>query len=210
MWNGIMKVLSNEELVNKFYDLVLEANPSQFLEIGAWRADAAVFVSQNLPDCKVYAYEANPYNYNDTKQSLSTFNLEYINKALTNYSGDIQFFLQPGKYIKGNNSVLKKDNPSINYDSVTVPCDTVDSLHYNNTDSYAIWLDAEGHDFEILESAKRVLAQTKVLLVEVESYKYWIDQKLDKDIIELLMSLGFTAVNRDQQYPKQYNILFRK
>ena len=203
-----MKVLSNEKLVEQFYNLVIEANPSQFLEIGAWRAEASVFVSKKLPDCTVYAYEANPHNYNDTKESLSAYNINYINKALTNYTGNIDFFLQSGKYIKGNNSVLKKYNPDIKYDSVTVSCDTVDNLHYNDTDTYAIWLDAEGHAFEILESAERVLKQTKVLLVEVESHKYWIDQKLDVDIIDMLQDLGFTIVNRDQQYPKQYNILF--
>lgn len=205
-----MNVLSNEELIKQFYDLTIEINPSHFLEIGARRAEASVFVSQKLPDCLVYAYEANPHNYNESKDALSEHRIEYINKALTNYTGSIDFFLQSGKYKKGNNSVLKKYNPDIKYDSITVQCDTVDNLHYEENSTYVIWLDAEGHAFEILESAKRVLSQTNLVLVEVESYKYWVDQKLDKDIIELMQSHEFTIVNRDQQYPKQYNILFRK
>jgi len=209
-----MDILSNKELVELFNNRVLDIAPDYFLEIGAYTGEQSIYISEQLPDTKVFAYEANPYNY--AKYTVSKKNLEYIHQAVSNYTGNTTFYLQTKrnpkktKYVRGNNSLLKRNDEKTIYEEVVVKCDTLDNMFYHSKGSFALWIDAEGHGFEILQKGNSVLDNTKIIFIEVESKEFWQGQQLDNDVIKLLKNKGFTPLARDQEYPEQYNIIFTK
>jgi len=209
-----MDILSNKELVELFNNSVLDIAPNYFLEIGAYTGEQSIYISEQLPDTKVFAYEANPYNY--AKYAVSKNNLQYIHQAVSNYTGNTTFYLQTKrnpkktKYVRGNNSLLKRNDEKTIYEEVTVKCDTLDNMFHDPKGSFALWIDAEGHGFEILEKSVNVLTNTKIIFIEVESKEFWKDQQLDTIVIDFLQNKGFTLLARDQEYPEQYNIIFIK
>lgn len=209
-----MNILSNQELVELFNHRVLDIAPDYFLEVGAYTGEQSIYISEQLPDTKVFAYEANPYNY--AKYAVSKKNLQYVHQAVSNYTGNTTFYLQTKrdpkktKYIRGNNSLLKRNDEKTIYEEVIVKCDTLDNMFCDAKGSFALWIDAEGHGYEILKKSITVLENTKIIFIEVESKEFWKDQQLDNVVIDFLQKNGFTPLARDQEYPEQYNIIFTK
>lgn len=210
------KTISHNNLKELFLNLVKKSKPDYFLEVGAFEASASVHMTRHLSNTKCIAFEANPYNFNYFKeQFLNISNLEYRNLAISNYDGDVSFFIQVKKNkkkikpVRKNNSLLKRSDNSFQYEEITVSCNKLDSF-FNKNNSFCLWIDAEGKGFEVLEGAKNILKNTKYILIEVEEKKYWKDQKLDVDIIKYLELFNFEIVSRDQEYESQYNILFGK
>lgn len=204
--------LTTNALRSLFYKKIKLLNPTTFVEVGPFEGETSKHISEMLPNTKIYAYEANPYNYNNFKYSIESYGVKYKNIAISDSKKTASFFLQKKnnnvEYIKGSHSLLKRSNDKIEYEEVSVKCDTLDNLNYSNNEKYGLWLDAEGHNYNVLKGSINVLKQTEIIHVEVEKKKYWKDQKLDVDVIKFLLSLGFSVLAKDQEYPKQYNIIF--
>lgn len=201
-----MQLLTNPEIVKLFYSKTIQSLPSQFIEVGCFEGSASKHLSKELPNCKVTAYEANPVNFKSFKEELSTFNINYVNKAISNFEGETEFHLLSSTK-KNVKSSLSKRIKSKKTTPVTIECNTLDNLHYNNNDSYSLWIDAEGHGYEVLEGASKILMNTNYILIEVEKQKFWIDQKLDNDVIKFLQIQNFVPIAYDREWT-QYNILF--
>jgi len=208
--------ITNKDLVTNFLNLVYEYKPSYFLEIGAFDASTSLKVAKNLPSTKCIAYEANKYNYeyfNDKLQNLPNFSYEHL--AISNHNESVSFFIQRQKNkkiikpVRKNNSLLERTDTAFTYEKINVNCKTLNSL-FDKSDSFCLWIDAEGKGFEVLEGATEILKNTKYIFIEVEQKMFWKDQKLDKDIIKYLNNLGFKQLSQDQEYEHQYNILFGK
>ena len=206
---GAYPLLKANKLRSRFYNRVIKFDVSCFCEVGAYEASASIFVSNKLSKCEIFAFEANPYNYEKFKHLFGN----YIHKAVSDEVGLVDFYLQKNhaKDI-GNNSLLKRQGALSDnyYNKVQVPCDTLDNLVYNKNRRYALWIDVEGKGYEVLKKASKVLKNTDCILIEVESLKHWDNQKIDTDIINLLSDAGFKIDAYDDEYSSQYNILFIK
>lgn len=202
-----------KDLINLFYNKVLDTNPSCFCEIGARDASASLFISKKLPNCEIYCYEANPYVYKTFQPIIykKNVNIRYINLAISDNRGFVPFYIQNNKPQNcGSNSLLQRSK-NINYEIIKIECNKLDNIIYRDNHSYALWIDAEGCGYEVLLGAENILKQTSIIYIEVESVKFWKDQKLDEDIFQLLSSYQFFPIGFDSQYyDKQYNIIFAK
>lgn len=205
--------LHPKELVELYYNQVLLNSPTHFCEIGAREASASLFIGKNLPECNIYAYEANPYVYNKFKDNIYKQNnkINYKNLAISNKIDSVNFYIQNNKPKDiGNNSLLKRNRNS-SYEKLTIKCNTLDSTIYNRQFSYCLWIDAEGCGYEVLLGAKNILYNTKVIFIEVESISFWKNQKLDNDIYLFLTDNNFKLLAYDNQYyDLQYNMIFIK
>jgi FkbM family methyltransferase len=203
-----MILLSNLKIVELFYEKAIQCNPTEFIEVGCFEGSASKHLSTKLPNCRVTAYEANPINFEHFSKELTNYNINYVNKAISNFNGDTIFFLlNPTK--KNIKSSLAKRSKPRKTTPVLVKCDTLNNLHYNVNHTYCMWIDAEGVGYEVLEGASDILDNTKYILIEVEKEQFWVGQKLDTDVISLLKLKGFAAVAKDREF-SQYNILFEK
>lgn len=209
---GVQKV-NTKQLFKLYYDCVLKIKPTYFCELGAREASASLFLSKNLNNCQFFAYEANPYVYEKYKTKINKQNekINYINLAISDHSGLIKFYIQNNKPKDvGNNSLLERNNTK-EYEILNIQCNKLDDIIYNDKSSYALWIDVEGCGYEVLIGADKILNQTEIIIIEVESVRFWKNQKLDTDIGSLLTDKGFIPLAYDNQYyDKQYNVIFIK
>ena len=73
----------------------------------------------------------------------------------------------------------------------------------------ALWLDVEGHQYEVLQGSTISLRNTKIIKIEVESKELFKGQKWDyTKINNFLTENNFSPVYRDFEYEFQFNILY--
>ena len=205
-----MILVSNSEIVEMFYNKTIQAAPTEFIEVGCYEGSASKYLSKKMPNCFVTAYEANPINFKHFSKDLKNYNINYVHNAISNFTGETTFHLLNSKKtnIKSSLSERTKAKKTV---PVSVNCNTLNELHYNNNHNhtYSMWIDAEGHGYEVLEGASNLLENTTHILIEVEKEQWWVDQKLYTDVINLLKSQNFTPIAYDREW-SQYNILFEK
>lgn len=206
------------DLSNFFYSLITEfLKPDYFFEIGAFNAEFSRRISPLLPGTQIYAFEANPYNHRRFEVLVSNTGVKYIHSAISNEVGTVTFNLQKSidgesvDPIRGNNSLLERNQEAVDYEKITVPCNTVDSYFSNligSKASIAMWIDVEGMAYQVFSGADSILANTKIVLVELEDRDYWENQHLSTDVIEYLYHKGFFPIARDFEWVGQYNVIF--
>jgi FkbM family methyltransferase len=217
---GIKSKKSVVNLNEVFFKLITEVSPCDlFIEAGAFDGTTSLLVQKAMPRAQVYAFEANPYNYAKFKSSFENNAVNYMHLAVSNQTGNTTFKVQKERegvsipQIKGNNSILARTDHTVSYENVTVPCVRLDDYFagkYDSNNCIGMWIDLEGFAYQALSGAKNLLDCVSVLKVEVESYQYWKEQKLDQDVCEFLTIQGFIPILRDFEYQQQYNILFCK
>jgi FkbM family methyltransferase len=204
-----MKEYGVKELVDFFLTKIKENRPSHFYEIGCFSAEFSKRLLKEF-DCDITAFEANPHNYKKFKESIEAAGINFIHSAITNTNKPLSFKIQNGRETEGNNSILNRiKSPRKGYTDVSVKCSKLDEYDTGIT-SAGLWIDAEGVGYEVLEGAQSILEKTKYVFIEVEEIKYWVNQKLDSDIISFMRSKGFTPIARDREYKHQDNIIFEK
>ena len=201
-----MKLMSNSEIVELFYNKTIDTNPTEFIEVGCYEGSASKHLSTKMPNCSVTAYEANPVNFKHFIKDLENYNINYVHNAISNFIGETTFHLLNTDKTNIKSSLSKRSKSKKTF-PVSVKCNTLNELHYKSNHTYCMWIDAEGHGYEVLEGASNLLKTTKYILIEVEKEHWWVDQKLDTDVINLLESQNFTPIAYDREW-SQYNILF--
>jgi len=210
---------SSLDLAELFKYLVIHTKPDRFLEVGSFDAAFSRLCKKNLSNCIFDAYEANPYNYENFRLQVNADSVNYIHQAIGDYDGEVTFKVQknigdqPISKVIGNNSILSRNQDDVVYEDVVVNINKIDTLYgskLKKDDRLAMWVDVEGFAFHVFLGAASVLNQTDLILVEVEDYPFWEDQKLSSDIIKHLSNIGFLPVARDFEYNTQYNIVFMR
>lgn len=209
---------SVELLDEVFMELVTKSDPcARFIEAGAFNGETSRLVQRCLPNTNVYAFEANPYNYQHFKPLFADSNANYIHLALANHNNEVEFKVHTDiqgttmPKIKGNDSLLSRSDEGVSYEHIKVKCTTLDDYFADNIScKTAMWIDLEGAAYEALLGASQLLKSVNVLKIEVEDRQFWENQKLSGDIIKLLSTHGFVQLMRDYEYDGQYNILFCK
>lgn len=199
---------NTKELFSLFYNCVEFLAPSVFIEAGCREATASKEIKRRLPECSVFAYEAGKESFDLFHHSICSAGVEHINMAISDTKGEGVFYKHNQGLTYGNNSLVVRNEPGWET-AQKVQKDTLDNLHYDPNETFCLWIDVEGHGYEVLQGASNILKNTKLIMIEVEQLQFWKDQKLDTEIIELL-SEDFKILQRDQEYPNQYNIIFQR
>lgn len=204
-------------VANYFHELVALISPGLFVEAGAYRADAARRVRADHPDCRVVAFEANPYNYRRYVEELDFAGLgvEFLNLAVTEASGPVTFHLrtrQEGEDLRpvtGNSSLLRRQDADTEYEEITVDAVSLDEYFADSTAApVCLWIDVEGASAAVLRGARTLLERTAIVLIEVEEKFIWEHQWRSLDVVEFFLEAGFVPLTRDAEYNQQYNIIF--
>lgn len=192
-----------------FEDLVCRViQPDYFFEIGAHEASTSVKVKRKLPQCGVYAFEADIDVFEYYKKKVGR-TIEYRNEAVANFSGALTFYkqIQPNGELFLNNSIKTKS--SVEYSEYKVNAVTVDDLFCSMAPgSVVLRIDVEGNTYEVLSGARDTLKNVKAIYAEVEDYEIWSGQKTAFAVHELLDEAGFVPVSRDVETPGQYNVFW--
>lgn len=215
--NKAQRTQSNKDLVRLFFNLAEIIDIDMFIEAGAKDAWASRRAQTRFPNARVVAFEANPYTYRSFLEVNQSAGIEYLHRALTDKPGPITFNVlrnDAGEPLaNGQASILKRDKKGDRdrgYDEVTVDGITLDS-YFRDTPftKAAMWVDVEGACGMVLTGARQVLANTAVLVVEVEDENWWGEGHwMREEVVSYLYDLGLVPVARDFEFIHQYNIVF--
>jgi FkbM family methyltransferase len=204
-------------LRDTFFDLQQRLRPDLFVEVGAYDGDTSIRMRTVLPQARIVAFEANPFNHRHFLETLEhgRHDVEFVHSAIAEENGMRSFKLvaqdQDGRSKKSSILQRHPDHAKASSRTVDVPCTSLDAFFAGRMPGRAsLWIDVEGASREVLLGARRLLSVTQALLIEVEEQQFWEDQWLAGDVIRFLDEQGFKATDRDQEYPRQYNILFTR
>ena len=207
-------------VANYFHELLGLCQPGLFVEAGAYRADASRRVRAEHPECRVVAFEANPYNHARYVGDLgfTELGIEYLNLAVTDSSGPVTFHLrtrqegQDLRKITGNSSLKRRYGTDAEYEEITVDGVALDGYFADVLAGarapICVWADVEGASGQLLRGATQLLERTDLLMIEVEEKFQWENQWRSLDVIEFLLDRDFVPLTRDAEYNQQYNIVF--
>lgn len=208
------RLVSVKAVEKFFFQLCKVFLPELFIEAGAKDASISRRARRYLPEARIVAFEANPHNFTVYAPQIDKKDrLEYLNLALDEKSGTVQFQLQIEADEKrvaaeaGHHSLLKRVDVPSKYEEVSVPAVSLDEFFVNDLASCALWIDVEGAASRVLEGAKQVLGAATHMLIEVEDRALWTGQWLRPQVLTFLGDAGFTPVVRDFQSRYQYNVL---
>lgn len=212
-----MLVLDNSELRARFLTLVQETKPDVVLELGCFEAEFSIACRKILPHADIHAFEANPIVYSKKVDKIKRWGIEVHHLAIGDRVGPVDFLIkrlaggQPISPKKGSNSVLA---PLGDFGLEAAKVDMVTVDHFTTQSGLlgrrtVIWIDLEGFAYQALLGAVQTMKTVEALMVEVEDVECWAGQRLALDVDELLAGQGFFADSRDQEYPRQHNVIYR-
>jgi len=173
--------------------------PKNILEIGSRDGDDANILKQhfNIPDDKVFIIEPHPHCIDHIKNKYPNYKVYEYAISLENGTSKFNAIFTPDLGVLGMSSLLSRtetnyenwiDVNTINGKSLF---ELIDEEEYD-----LVKIDVEGYSYEALKSFGDSIRKIKMMHVEVEHYKFWKDQKLYNDIVELLTPLGFEECYR--------------
>jgi FkbM family methyltransferase len=200
-----------------FHTLLGLSPPALFVEVGAYKGEASRRVKHDHPGCRVVAFEANPYNYEQYKSEpeFASGAIEYRHLAVTDTNAPVTFHLrvrEDGEELRkvtGNSSLLRRQGTDTQYQALTVDGVTLDDFFSDPDEApVGLWIDAEGASGQVLMGATKLLQRTQLILIEVEEEQIWERQWRSLDVIEFFLEAGFVPITRDAEYNQQYNVIF--
>lgn len=206
--------LTSELSKNFFFKMIDKLEVNFMLECGANAAETSQsFVL--IPGRKSVAIEANPNTYDDVTSKINNKNIQTICAALSDEIGETQISVPISEDSTNGASSLLKRNDETKYDTYEVKKTTIDNIideeiEYDKYSKVAIWMDVEGYAYQALLGAKKTLLNENIPLiyVEVETEKFWSEQRLASDIDDYLKELDYTPVIRDIQSKNQFNLIY--
>jgi FkbM family methyltransferase len=208
-----------KELNDLWFNIQKELKPSISIEAGAFKAEFSQKMKNLFPDVEAWAFEANPHTYEQEVDDLIDQDICYIRSALSNTVGTIDFLIQEAYMdgdkvvslidpIRGNNSTIMRTEKGVRYNTVPVPCTTLDAVFVETKEPTCLWIDVEGASDKVLSGAVNMLENVQSIFIEVETFEYWKDQWLASDVTKFLEDRGFLFIAHDNEYEKQHNRIF--
>ena len=203
-------------LLQLFFDLVRELNVDRFFEIGAHEAGASKHFIWMTPNGRAYAYEPAPAVFQKTVQSGIPDRMEIHNCAIGAQNGSIKFFQPVDERLHPMGSTRKRigrvDGKEMEVEEVTAPVITLDEAARRASPSEdkhtALWIDVEGQALEVLNSGRNLISQhAAAIYIEVQDFNTYEGSATSLEVLELLLSLGFIPIARDNQHADAWNLL---
>jgi FkbM family methyltransferase len=206
-----------------FTRLLPRMRVSAICDVGSMNgADAATF-SAAVPQASIYAFEPNPHNFRlmqAREQFFQGRNISVVPLAATNYDGVADLFVVAAEY---SHSDPRRGMSSLHRRRGEWAPQSIEPVETTRLDSFldarcprdarlAVWIDAEGTAYEVIEGLGARAEQVQLVHVEVETAPcIGANQKLYPQVKALLQRLGFTELGTDQPVSElQFNALFVK
>src|SRR3974390_1637204 len=189
-------------------------------DVGSMNGDDALTFRGAAPESSIYAFEPNPHNLGqmEADPALEQHGIQIVPLAVTNYNGAADFFIVDADYSRldyrrGMSSLYKRSEnwaPVAVVSVKTTRLDTYFADMCGRNTRLALWIDAEGASYEVIEGMSGISEYVYLLHVEVETSPFiGSDQKLYAEVSELLKQQGFAEFATDQSRKDlQFNALF--
>ena len=190
-------------------------------DVGSMNGRDALAFREAAPQATLYAFEANPCNVAAMRadRRLARSGIEIVPSAVANIDGEADFYVvaAPGRdstTVRGMSSLYRRDSSGWLETSIarvaTLRLDTFFDGRIRSTQRAALWIDAEGKAYEVIEGASNLNATVQVVHVEVETTPCIASgQRLYPQVKALLASHGFFEIATDgPPTHQQFNALY--
>jgi FkbM family methyltransferase len=208
----------NKGLIDK--NLIKEFLPEKpvIVEAGAHIGIDTNEMYRFWPGCTIYAFEPVPELYERLKKNTAGLkNVICYPLALSNMRGTAKMFVSSGSSDGSSSLLLPKEHlsehPDVIFDAqVDVKTVTLDDWARENNIKRVdfLWLDLQGHELAVLQSATKVLETVSAIHTEVSIKEMYVGGHLYCELSEWLKQNGFFAVKEELPWPDMGNVLFVK
>lgn len=202
-----------------YHRLCAGAAPTISLELGAHEATFSRRIKDAMPETRCVAFEANPYVHARFVDEVAAAGVEYRHAAVAREAGEVSLTIpleirDQRRPRDGTSASLSTHRDIGESEQVTVPAVRCDDVVTAGSDDVVVaWIDVEGANGPVLESAVGVLERTSLAYIEVESEEIWPDQWLDTDVARFFDGIGMLPIVRDIQKPVrdfQHNVVYAR
>jgi FkbM family methyltransferase len=188
-------------------------------DVGSMNGADALIFRDAVPEASIYAFEPNPVNLRlmEANRALQERNIQVVPLAVTNYDGEAKLYLVDADYSqrddrRGMSSLYERAGewaPAAVEWVKTTRLDTFLADKCPPHERLALWIDAEGKAFEVIEGMLGIAERVHLIHVEVEtSACIGSDQRLYLEVKALLEQLGFAEFATDRaRSGTQFNAL---
>ena len=164
-----------------FIRLLSRLQITAICDVGSMDGADTLAFHKAVPDSSIYAFEPNPKNYRlmQSDGRLRARNIELVPMAASNYDGDADFFIVAAadsfeaRLRRGMSSLYRRPNDWDVIESVlrvkTTRLDTFLNHKASGERRIALWIDAEGKAYEVIEGMTGILKNIHLIHVEVET-----------------------------------------
>ena len=193
------------------------SNSPIVIDCGAHIGADSVEISKIFPKSKIYSFEPVPSIFKTLKNLTKNYsNIDCFQIALSDKDGESKFFISSGES-DASSSLMnptghKEDHPEVRFDSeIIVKTMSLDSwakkMNINKIDF--LWLDMQGHEFNMLKASTEMLKTVSVIHTEVSLSKTYEGSVLYPEYRSWLESIGFKVeIEAIPQGTDMGNVLF--
>lgn len=167
------------------------------LEAGAHRGEDTTNFIRRWPTATVYAFEPCPAYFTELRQKTSDYkNIHIFPIGLFSKTGHYTFNVS--KNWDGASSLLEDNHLSngLNYEdhAIEVYCENLDEWAQKNNVSHIdyMWLDMEGAELYMLNSAPTILNTVRVISCEINFLEFRKGMTIFQDLHDFLLKNNFT------------------
>ncbi len=168
------------------------------IDVGANIGATSIPLAKHFSQAQFYLYEPHPLVFENLRNNVSFNKLSNVyvhNAAITNSANkSLPFYAQKNTHNFGLSS-FKLNHDIEHYDVIDVDCLSLDSIFLNNEGSIKlIKIDTQGHELEVLLSAKKIIIRDRpVILFEFESE--YFESKSDESETKKALIQFFEGLN---------------
>ncbi len=205
-----------------FVRLLSDLRIDAVCDVGSMNGAEALTFGVAAPRSTVYAFEPNPRNFQWMQAHCFSpqRNIQLSPLAVSDHDGEAEFFLveadcTSGEPLCGMGSLYHRAEPYSPAQTIKVRTTRLDTFleHRCPPDArLALWIDAEGKAYEVIEGLGNRAGNVQVIHVEVETiHCIEAKQKLYPAVRTQLRRLGFTEVATDLARDRaQFNAVFAR
>lgn len=186
-----------------FHSLVRSLDCDLILDVGSCDGSDALGFRNTRPAAQIVAFEANPHNFRNLRQSpdLQEARISLENLAVTSHDGVSSFYVRPADYDRpfspsnniGCSSLLPSPKATERIEVRTVRLDSyLATVKPGNR--VAVWMDVEGAEYDVVDGLRGAADRIILLHIETAAVPLREGQKTFLELNELLESLGFVRV----------------
>lgn len=219
MFNTII----TEKKITKFSDSealksmipYLPKNPV-IVDAGAYTGSEILNMKKVWPNSTIHAFEPVPELFQKLKRNTRRLSkIHHYQLGLDATSGFKKFYLsnQPGQTEVSMSSSLRKPKDHLKHDTETqfkkemiIQCLNLDEwANMHNIEKIdMLWLDMQGVELEVMQSAPNIMKTVKVIYTEVEFVEAYKGQAQWRELRKWLEEQGFCLIARDFDLPPKF------
>lgn len=195
---GILKYendqVSGEDFVINYIlpKVVLKSNAVLF-DVGANIGNYSKKLRSKFDNVYIYSFEPNPYAYDKLQINLSSLSIHYYKLGLSSQNNTRMIYSYASENDSQHSSLYKKVFTDIHQSNDIIEAEfktiSIDEFCKNNHIDYInfIKIDTEGHEYEILKGAKKMINDGKIGIIQFEFNEMNIISRVFlKDFYDLL------------------------